>query len=178
MLVIEVARIPPEGQEVAEELSPEAIHLDPREDFTLRPGARLAGRLDRGDDDAVHVVADLSASLSLACGRCLEPFELAIGQRVDAFCLPRRADEGEEEDVELSDRDMVVAYYEQGRIDLGEMVREQLYLGLPMKRLCREDCRGLCPGCGSNRNRETCDCRPEGLDPRLAPLSGLLGPRS
>ena len=47
---------------------------------------------------------------------------------------------------------MVVAYYDGDRLDLGEMVREQFFLAVPLRRLCREDCRGLCPTCGANRN--------------------------
>ena len=57
---------------------------------------------------------------------------------------------------------MVVAYYDGDRLDLGEMIREQLFLSVPLKRLCREDCRGLCPTCGVNRNRTPCDCPPDG----------------
>jgi len=84
------------------------------------------------------------------------------------------ADE-EEQEVELSDRDMVVAYYDDDRIDLGEMVREQMHLALPLRRLCREDCGGLCPSCGVNRNIESCDCQPtETLDERLAPLRKIF----
>jgi uncharacterized protein len=55
------------------------------------------------------------------------------------------------------------------------MVREQLFLTIPMKRLCREDCGGLCPSCGANRNLTPCECTAEDLDPRLAPLKDLFG---
>ena len=57
-------------------------------------------------------------------------------------------------------------------IDLGEVMREQFYLALPMKPLCREDCQGLCPVCGINRNRETCTCQAEWVDPRLEAVRG------
>jgi len=52
-------------------------------------------------------------------------------------------------------------------------MREQFFLALPMKPLCREDCKGLCPVCGINRNRETCTCQSEWVDPRLEPLRHL-----
>jgi uncharacterized protein len=55
------------------------------------------------------------------------------------------------------------------------MIREQLHLVIPMKRLCRDDCRGLCPRCGTNRNEKTCGCSLEDQDPRLASLGKLLG---
>jgi uncharacterized protein len=52
-------------------------------------------------------------------------------------------------------------------------MREQFYLALPMKPLCRDECRGLCPVCGINRNRETCDCQSAWVDPRLDALRSL-----
>ena len=59
--------------------------------------------------------------------------------------------------------------------DLGEMVREQVLLALPLRRLCREECRGLCPSCGVNRNADSCDCHPaETVDERLAVLRKLF----
>jgi uncharacterized protein len=110
----------------------------------------------------------------------LEPFVKELDEDLDLFFMPhgKEADADEEEqEVELSDRDMVVAYYENDRIDLGEMVREQMLLALPLRRLCREDCRGLCPSCGVNRNTGTCECppaEPADVDERLAPLRKIF----
>lgn len=162
MLVINVSRIPPEGLEVHEKLEPGEVHLEGEDSFELASGGRLDGRLERGEDDSVHLRGRLSARLGLQCGRCLEAFVLPVEQDLDLFYLRRHADdEGDEEDeVELSDRDMVIAYYDRDELDLGEMVREQFFLAVPLKRLCREDCRGLCPMCGANRNRARCDCPP------------------
>ena len=61
----------------------------------------------------------------------------------------------------------------EARNALNEVLREQFYLALPMKPLCREDCAGLCPRCGTNRNTGSCSCVTEPEDPRLAPLRGL-----
>ena len=61
----------------------------------------------------------------------------------------------------LADRDMVIAYYDGDVLDLGEMVREQFFLTVPLKRLCREQCAGICPTCGANRNDKSCQCPPE-----------------
>jgi len=60
-------------------------------------------------------------------------------------------------------------------IDLGEDVRQFLILSLPLKILCREDCAGLCPVCGANRNRSSCSCTTEEGDPRWAELKRFLG---
>jgi uncharacterized protein len=178
MLIIHVSQIPPEGLPVNADLVPAEVHLEGEDNFSLGPGGRLEAHVERGDEDSVHVRGRLAARLGLQCGRCLEPFDLPVDQELDLFYLPHRpgggAEEEEEEDVELSDRDMVVAFYRGGQLDLGQMVREQFFLALPMKRLCREDCAGLCPTCGINRNQGRCDC-PEGpVDPRLAPLGKLF----
>lgn len=176
MLIIHVSQIPAEGLPVNADLVPSEVHVEGEENFELRPGGTLRSHVERGDDESVHVRGHLAARLGLQCGRCLEPFEHPVDQELDLFYLPHRSNQGadeEEEDVELSDRDMVVAFYRGGQLDLGQMVREQFFLTLPMKRLCRPDCAGLCPTCGINRNQAKCSCPPE-ADPRLTPLAKLL----
>jgi uncharacterized protein len=162
VLVINVSRIPPEGLEVHEELEPGEVYLEGEDAFDLTPGGRLDCRLERGEDESVHVRGRLSARLGLQCGRCLEGFVLPVEQDLDLFYLRRRPeDEGEEADeVALADRDMVIAYYDGDELDLGAMVREQFFLTVPLKRLCREECRGLCPTCGANHNHAACECPP------------------
>ena len=178
MLIINVSQIPPEGLPVHAELLPSEVHVEGEENFELQPGGRLDAHVERGDEDSIHVRGHLTARLRVQCGRCLEPFEMPVDQDLDLFYLPHRSDAGdrdeEEEEVELSDRDMVVAFYRGNQLDLGQTVREQLFLTLPMKRLCREACAGLCPTCGVNRNEAKCDCPPEPRDPRLAALKTLL----
>jgi uncharacterized protein len=177
-LIIHVREIPPEGKPVDIALDAGAVHLEGEGELTLE-GGRLAGRVEKGEDDAVQFRGHLDARLRLHCGRCLEAFEHVLAEDLDLFFMPRGAerDEAEEEqDVALSDRDMVVAFYDKDRIDLGEIVREQILLEVPLRRLCREDCKGLCPSCGVNRNTEACDCHPEetSTDERLAPLRKLF----
>jgi uncharacterized protein len=176
MLLIEVSQIPPEGMELKAALDPGEVHVEGEESFVLESGGSLSCTLERGDDRTVHVRGALAARLRVECGRCLEPFLLPVAQELDLFYLPHEADQEEEEEdeVELKDHEMVVAYYRDERLDLGEMLREQLILNLPMKRICREDCLGLCPTCGANRNTAPCAC-PPGTDPRLAVLGKLLG---
>ena len=179
MLLIEISNIPVEGLVVDEALDLPSVHLAGEDAFLLRPGGRLSCRLERVDGDSVHLRGRLSAGLGLECNRCLGPFDLPVDQELDLFYLPHGKDaEGEEEEdeVELDDHEMVVAYHDGSRLDLGEMVREQLYLTVPMKRLCREDCKGRCPRCAQDLNATTCGCpAPEaGIDPRLAALKKLF----
>ena len=179
MLHIEIPRIPPEGLDVDESLDPSAVHLEGEEELTLESG-RLACHVEIVDETTVHVRGALAAEVGMQCGRCLEPYTFPLDQKLDLFYLPRLAErpQDEEEDVELDDHEIVVGYYEGETLDLGEVVREQLLLALPMKRLCRPECQGLCPTCGRNRNTEPCACPEpeEPIDPRLEPLRKLAGP--
>ena len=85
-----------------------------------------------------------------------------------AICRRRTLSADGEREVE--EEDLETSYYRDDQIDLNELLREQFYLALPMKPLCREDCTGLCPQCGTNLNTGTCACAPQWEDPRLAPL--------
>ena len=76
-----------------------------------------------------------------------------------------------EREVEAGDLD--AAFYENDEIDLGQLMGEQFYLSLPMKPLCKDDCKGLCSTCGTNLNKATCDCNTQWEDPRLAALRAL-----
>ncbi len=169
-LLVELTRVPPEGAEVRADLTVSNLHLEGEEAFVLQPGGRFEGRVDRGDEDALHVVGRLAVGLRLECGRCLDLFDFTIGPHLDLYFLPQAGGEVEEEEVELKERELVIGSYRGGRLDLGEVFREQLFLALPLKRLCREDCRGLCPNCGINWNQGSCECRPEVAD---LPFSGL-----
>jgi len=176
MLVIDLTNIPAEGLEVDADLDSGSLHLAANEEFTLAEGGRLQGRMTLGQEGLVQVTGRVNARLGLSCGRCLEAYDLAVDGPIELVYLPRDpAVSADENAVGLSDRDMVVAYYEGEQLDLGEMVREQLLLSLSMKRLCREDCRGICANCGANRNHATCACpEAEPVSP-LAPLGQLVG---
>lgn len=173
MLLIDVTKIPPEGLDVDSSLKAGEINVEGEDSFALEAGGRVAGHVERGDGESVHVRGRLSARLGVDCSRCLERFLLPVEQELDLFYLPHGSGVEEEEDVELKDRELVVAYYDHARIDLGETIREQLYLGLPMKRLCREDCRGICSVCGQNKNAVSCECAAE--RDHFSPFAKLLG---
>ena len=179
MLVIEIRQIPPEGQDVDEALDPGGVHLEDDDEISLDEG-HLRGHVEIVDGSSVHVRGQLEGTVTTHCGRCLEPYSLGIHQDLDLFYLPRLASrpEEEEEDVELDDHALVVGYYQGEKLDLGEVVREQLFLSLPLKRVCREDCQGICRTCGRNQNADRCACPApeEPLDPRLEALRKLVDP--
>jgi len=178
MLVLDVTKIPPEGQDVDSALTAGEVHVEGEESFALEAGGRLACRVEKGENESVHVRGRLTAQLGVDCSRCLTAFSYPVVQELDLFYLPRVAGLDSEEDAELSDRELVVAYYDGAQVDLGEMIREQLFLGVPMKRLCSDGCQGLCPSCGVDRNVSSCQCVPE--DEHVSPFAklALKGPNS
>jgi DUF177 domain-containing protein len=130
------------------------------------------------DDRRFRLVGQVRTTLELTCGRCLEPFQLPIDARFDLRYLPRTENAGEGEiEIEEEEDDLATAYYADDMIDLGQLMAEQFHLGLPMKPLCRDECRGLCPQCGMNLNTGSCACTAVWTDPRLAPLKSLLKDR-
>lgn len=131
------------------------------------------------DQDRFRLVGRVSTTLELACSRCLEPFTLPVNAAFDVRYLPQAAaaQEATPEASETGDDDASTTFYEDEAIDLAGMLREQFYLALPMKPLCGESCKGLCPQCGVNLNVETCACKPQWEDPRLAGLSVLITDR-
>ena len=124
------------------------------------------------DKDQFHLVGRVKTRLELPCSRCLEPFTTPVEAAFDLRYVPQSLNAGLDER-EIEEDDLSTAYYENDEIDLGQLMREQFFLALPMKPLCRDDCLGLCPVCGTNLNRGTCQCKRTWDDPRLAALKSL-----
>jgi uncharacterized protein len=118
----------------------------------------------------VFVRGRLGASVPLVCSRCLEPFPGRVDVDVDMRFVPKPAGA---DSVELAADDLDVDFYENDELDLAHVVENEATLALPMKPLCRPDCRGLCAVCGANRNVVACTCAQRPPDPRLAALRDL-----
>ena len=146
-----------------------------RDDYVVADGVSLALQI-RKDGEKCRVSGRMRSVLRLSCSRCLESFEVPSDLTVDLLYLPHSANQGEAE-TEITEDDLSTAFYRNDQIDLVQMVREQFQLALPMKPLCRNDCRGLCPMCGANLNERRCACDTRWHDPRLAALEGLLSDR-
>jgi uncharacterized protein len=134
------------------------------------------------DHDRFRLVGTVATTLELACSRCLEPFTLPVDAGFDLRYLPEgtaapEAGEDEDEEGGARDDDAATTFYRDEEIDLGALLREQFYLALPMKPLCREACKGLCPQCGVNLNTESCSCSRRWEDPRLSGLKALITER-
>jgi uncharacterized protein len=122
-------------------------------DLDAHPGPRglkLRGRLTKNGDDYL-LQGRVAGSLEAPCGRCLEPARIDIDAPVTVTFVP--ADEGED----LGD-DADVVGFAGNEIDVGDEIRDEIVLAIPLKPLCTETCRGLCSVCGGNRNTSPCDC--------------------
>ena len=108
---------------------------------------------------------ELTTTLSSVCDRCGAPFDRDFRQSFECMLASELEDEENYE----------ILLLENDTVDLSELARETLILNMPTKTLCREDCRGLCSGCGVDLNYEECRCKKE-VDPRLQSLAKLLEP--
>jgi DUF177 domain-containing protein len=160
-MIIRVSELPDEGLtfvDVRQFVSPYSDTSWQLDDVSLR--------LDRdGTDVLVH--GQLAATVPQTCGRCLESFPARVRAFVDLRLAPRPTTAM---NVELAADDLDVDFYANDQLDLDALIETETTLALPMKPLCREDCRGLCPVCGGNRNHVTCSCDARPADARLAVL--------
>ncbi len=119
--------------------------------------------------DEIRVTGRVRGVLEGECDRCLEKSGFELDRQFTLHYRPASSDEDAAE-LELEDEDTEIGYYEGESLKLATVLREQVLLWLPMHWVCHDDCKGFCPHCGANRNRETCTCRPERSDERWAAL--------
>ncbi len=108
-------------------------------------------------DDSVRITGPVKSTVTLTCSRCLEEFTCSFDTHLDIELAPKGLLPHSTE-VELRADDLDIYYYEGDEIDLNPLIYDEVLLNLPTRPLCREDCAGLCPTCGKNRNIESCSC--------------------
>lgn len=118
----------------------------------------------------IRISGHLHTRLELVCSRCLEPVVEDLSRDFDLFYRPVSTI-AKEEEVHLKLDDTEVGFFQGEGMFLADVLAEQVNLAIPMKVICRGDCRGLCPQCGVNLNSEECRCETHSTDPRLAPLA-------
>lgn|SRR5262249_55747651 len=109
-------------------------------------------------DGEVQVQAKYQVEMAAQCDRCLGQTRFPLDTRFDLFYRPM-SEIAKEEEVAIDEGETEIGFYEGEGIELEEILREQILLALPMQRVCREDCLGICPVCGKNRNEAKCDCQ-------------------
>jgi uncharacterized protein len=164
-MIIQVSDIPVEGLSIE---GPETLPA-PFADSAWRLEA-LSLFVERDGAD-VLVRGRFAGRIPQTCSRCLEPFVVRVEPEIDSRFVPRPGRRHEE--VELAADDLDVDFYANDSLNLAALVETEATLALPMKPLCRVDCRGLCPVCGGNRNLVECRCDDRAPDPRFAALKDL-----
>ena len=141
-----------------------------------------AGRVEvlhehRGPRDIVEDIrlrGQFQGRFQVPCARCVEPVEIPLGAEFDLIFRPARAD-SEAPERSITAPETEIGYYQKDSLLLEDVLREQVLLSLPVRTLCKPDCKGLCPRCGANRNIQTCSCEAGPSDPRWEALAGLRG---
>jgi uncharacterized protein len=161
-----------------EEFSPGTIDLGP--DVQQRSPLKASGRAQLVEElegrhhkiQDIRLQGELSTRLELACARCLEPVIQDVTRKFDLLYRPQGVDAGKEE-MSITAVEAEVSYYQGDGLLLEDALREQVLLALPLRVICREDCKGLCPHCGKNLNLEQCSCAEPHEDPRWSALKDI-----
>ena len=121
-------------------------------------------------DRELHVDGKVETQISFRCSRCAKEFSKPFAASFDLTYLPQPKWTSEDAEIELKYDEMDVAYYDGVALDVNLMILEQIELAMPMKFICREDCKGLCYKCGADLNEGACLCKSEDTDSRLSVL--------
>jgi len=125
------------------------------------------------EDKRYEMHGRLSGKLSLVCARCLDTYTFALDRDFRLSLLPPVQPESARDETELKKEDLAVRFIEAEKIDLDDIIREQIYLSLPIKLLCGSACAGLCTRCGVNLNRDVCKCSKNAGHPAFLKLKEL-----
>ncbi len=121
-----------------------------------------------------HVLdGHVTGSVIFRCDRCLETYQQKMDLDFRIFLSSPPNEFENEDELELCEDDMAVHFTRGTEIDLDDIVRGQIYLSLPIKSLCRDDCAGLCSRCGANLNLGECGCKKSEGHPEFAKLKAL-----
>lgn len=154
--------------------------IDFGEDIVQSAPLKASGRAElirenRGAHEIVEdirLVGSFSTEIENPCARCLEPVHNAIAEKFDLLYRPLGVDARGDE-VSISEAETEIGYYRGQGLLLEDVLKEQILLALPVKQVCRVDCKGLCLHCGKNLNVESCDCVSSMPDPRWSALEDI-----
>ena len=116
----------------------------------------------------IFIKAEIECTLALTCDRCSEPYSSELHETIRLLYTTDTDFKDQEDDLVF-----VIRVHEQD-VDLSEPLRETMILALPAKQLCRDDCKGLCPHCGTNLNESSCTCKSQTIDSRWDKLKDLF----
>lgn len=146
------------------QVSPSEVNLQENEEFS-NP-IEITHLVDRIGDE-IFVKTRLRTQAELTCDRCLDQYKMSIDETIDALLTH------DDELTEHEEEDIYLVTQSTREIDISEPVRQTLLLAIPFKKLCRDDCKGLCPRCGANLNHDPCSCAKTKQDPRWDALRNI-----
>lgn len=168
-MIIDIDRLPKEGLKISKELEffPESL-VEENAVFLQTVHAELT--VNKAGEE-IFIKGKITTCLSFVCCRCLIPFEFPVDSSFDLVYVPEELEEMQDH---LGDEDINRLFYSGYKIDLKEVILEQLNLMFPPKPLCSEDCQGICPVCGKVIQSGECACETKSSDPRLGKLKNLM----
>jgi uncharacterized protein len=168
---IELDKLEGTGGHFAHAYEPEELVLD--DDHVRLTGApEVSGRASRHEHQ-VRLRGRITARAEVDCDRCLKSLDIPVETSFDVSYVPAADYTLEPEAAELQEEDLSLSVFDGEVIDLDDLVREQVLLALPTRALCRDECQGLCPICGLDKNNDSCGCESKEVDPRWAALKDL-----
>ncbi len=164
----------PDDAEVSEVYEPEWWHSDEEGEQVLGLDGPLTVRVRIHRAGNKYLLdGEMKGGTVVRCDRCLEPYHFDLDAGFHLYLLATSPPQKGEKEIELLDEDMEVEFIEGEEVDLDRIIREQVFLSLPMKSVCGESCHGLCPICGTNLNSGLCVCRKETAHPAFQKLRDL-----
>jgi uncharacterized protein len=137
----------------------------------LTAPAAVTGKVKLSGNE-VFVSGHVDSRAQIECDRCLQPVEAPVSADFTLDYITGSEYESSEV-AELTEAEMSVAVFDGEGLDVDEIVKEQILLAVPTRMLCREDCKGICPECGIDRNTGECSCVADDIDPRWAALKNF-----
>ena len=179
-MFIEIQALERHPIDFAEELAPGVIDLgtEVRQESAIKASGRAQlveehhGKHQIVKD--IRIKGEVSVRLQLLCARCLEAVKQSIEKSFELLYRPQGTDAGRAE-LSVTTAEAEIGYYQGEGVLLEDVLREQILLDVPLKVICREDCKGLCAHCGKNLNEGACSCSEPMEDPRWAALKEIRG---
>lgn len=162
---------------------PYSLHVEePVESFPVLAGMQQAGEITfngpilsditiKREYDHLRANGRVTVPATLSCSRCLAGYALVIDSTFTIiFRKGLPLEEAEEDEIELGEQDLISTSYSGNEIDFTHEIEEQVSMEIPLKPLCSEGCKGLCPTCGVDFNKGSCDCARENINLKFGAL--------
>jgi uncharacterized protein len=164
-MIIDIDRVPREGLEISKDFEFFSVDLVNENAVFIQPVHAELTIKKAGEE--ILMKGKIVTCLNLICSRCLVPYEFPIDSKFDLVYFPEELEETKEQ---LDSDELHRLFYSSRKIDVTEIILEQLNMAFPVKPLCSGDCQGICPVCGKIIRDDGCACVREISDPRLEKL--------